>query len=125
MSALLQWSLAVLAVIGAFLVAGVSGALATEMLGFWHLPGAGFLAALAVVVTAYLAAPRRRTLFSCAAFLIGAIAAWILLEPSSYPDSQRYGELAYQPTHLPVVATCIGGIIGLAIIGILRLRPRA
>ena len=125
MSALMHWSLAVLAVLGAFFVAGITGSLATDMLGFWHIPGAGFMAALAVVLTAYVAAPRRKTLFSCGAFVVGAIAAWLLLEPSSYPESQRYGDLAYQPTHLPVVATYIGGVIGLALIGILRLRPGA
>jgi hypothetical protein len=125
MSALMQWSLAVLAVLGAFFVAGITGSLATDTLGFWHIPGAGFLAALAVVITAYLAAPRHKTLFSCGVFVVGAIAAWLLLEPSWYPESQRYGELAYQPTHLPVFATYIGGIIGLAIVGIPRLRPGA
>lgn len=125
MSTLMQWSLAVLAVLGAFFVAGITGSLATDMLGLWHIPGAGFFAALAVVVTAYLAAPKRKVLFSCTAFVLGSIAAWLLLEPSSYPESQRYGELAYQPTHLPVAATYLGGIIGLAIAGILRLRPGA
>lgn len=125
MSTLMQWSLAVLAVLGAFFVAGIAGSIAADILGFWHIPGAGFFAATAVVVTAYLAAPRRKALFSCAAFALGASAAWILLEPSFYPESQRYGDLAYQPTHLPIVATYIGGIIGLAIVGILRRRPGA
>jgi len=125
MSALMQWSLAVLAVVGAFFLAGITGSLATDVLGFWNIPGAGFLAALAVVVAAYLAAPRRNALFACGTFVVGAIAAWVLLEPSSYPDSQHYGDIAYQPTHLPVVTTYVGGIIGLAIVGILRLRSSA
>jgi hypothetical protein len=120
-----QWSLAILAVVGAFFIAGVSGSLATDALGFWHLPGAGFCAAFAVVVTTYFAAPSHKIPFSSGAFVVGAIAAWVLLEPSSYPEMQRYGDLAYQPTHLPVVATYIGGIVGLALIGILRLRPGA
>lgn len=125
MFALKQWTLAVLAVLGAFFIAGIAGSLATDAMGFWHLPGAGFFAALAVVVTTYFAAPSRKVLFSGGAFVVGAIAAWALLEPSSYPETQRYGELAYQPTHLPALATYIGGIIGLAIVGILRLRPGA
>lgn len=125
MSALKQWTLAILAVLGAFFVAGIAGSFATDILGFWHLPGAGFFAALAVVVTTYFAAPSRKFLFSCGAFAVGAIAAWVLLEPSSYPETSRYGGLAYQPTHLPVAATYIGGIIGLAVVGVLRLRPGA
>jgi hypothetical protein len=125
MSALKHWTLAVLAVLGAFFVAGIAGSFATDILGFWHLPGAGFSAALAVVITTYFAAPDRKLLFSCGAFAVGAIVAWLLLEPSSYPETERYGALAYQPTHLPVIATYIGGIIGLAIVGALRLRPGA
>jgi hypothetical protein len=125
MSALKQWILTVLAVLGAFFVAGIAGSFATDMFGFWHLPGAGFFAALAVVVTTYIAAPSHKFLVTCSAFAVGAIAAWILLEPSSYPETERYEALAYQSTHLPVIATYIGGIVGLAVVGTLRLRPGA
>jgi len=125
MSALKQWTLSIFAVLGAFFVAGIAGSLATDLLGFWPLPGAGFSAALAVVVTTYFAVPSRRILFSWGVFVVGAIAAWVLLEPSFYPETRRYGALAYQATHLPVIATYVGGVIGLALVGILRLRPRA
>ncbi len=125
MSAFKQWILAVLAVLGAFFVSGIAGSIATDILGFWHIPGAGFFAALAVVVTTYFAAPSRKLLFCFGVFAVGAIAAWVVLEPSWYPDTRRYGTLAYEPTHLPVIATYIGGIIGLAIVGALRLRPGA
>ncbi|MFL6587833.1 MAG: hypothetical protein ACJ8GV_13245 [Luteimonas sp.] len=125
MPAIKQWGLAVLAVLGAFFVAGVAGSVASDLLGLWHLPGAGFVAAFAVVVTTYVAAPDRKVLLSCATFIVGAIAAWILLEPSWYPDTKRYGSLAYKDTHLPVIATYFGGLIGLAVVGILRTRTGA
>ena len=115
-----HWFLAALAVLGAFLVAGIAGSAATGALGFWHLPGAGFSAALAVVLSAYLALPSRRFFYACCAFAIGAILAWMLLEPSWYPES--YGASAYQPTHLPVIATYLGGLVGLAIAGVLSVR---
>ena len=115
-----RWILAALAVLGAFLAAGIAGSAATGALGFWHLPGAGFSAALAVVLSSYFAPPSRRFVCACCAFAIGAILAWMLLEPSWYPE--RYGALAYQPTHLPVIATYLGGLVGLAIAGVLSLR---
>src|SRR5258705_518331 len=70
MSVLKQWTLAMLAVLGAFFVAGISGSIATDALGFWHLPGAGFLAALAAVVTTYFAAPSQKILFSGGVFVV-------------------------------------------------------
>ncbi len=114
-----HWILAALAVLGAFLIAGIAGSAATKALGFWHLPGAGFSAALAVVLSAYFSVPSRRFLCACCAFAIGAAVAWMLLEPSWYPES--YGALAYQPTHLPVIATYLGGVAGLVIAGVLSL----
>ena len=111
--------------LGAFLVAGIAGSAATEAVGFWHLPGAGFSAALAVVLSSYFAVPSRRFLCACCAFAIGAVVAWMLLEPSWYPES--YGARAYQPTHLPLIATYLGGVVGLAAAGVLSLRsgPRS
>lgn len=110
----LRWGLAFLAVLGGFFAAGVLGALATEFAGFWHLPGAGFSAAFAVVVVAYLAAPSHKRLASTVALVLGAAVAWVLLEPSFYPES--YGERgAYEPTHLPVIATYAGALLGLLV----------
>ena len=57
-----------------------------------------------------------------AALVAGALLAWLVLEPSFYPDMERYGALAYQPTHLPVIATYSGGIVGLLVAGAFRLR---
>lgn len=111
---ILKWILAVLAVLGGLLVAGIAGGLAAEAFGFWELPGAGFSAALAVVVVAYLAAPSHKLLSAVAALAAGAVAAWLILDPSYYPES--YGERgAYQLTHLPIVLTYAGGIVGLVV----------
>ena len=111
---LLRWALALLAVLGGFFLAGISGSIAADLAGFWHLLGAGFSAAVAVVVVAYLAAPNHKMLSSIIALLLGAAAAWFVLEPSFYPES--YGERgAYQPTHLPIIVTYLGGVLGLVI----------
>ena len=125
MPALKQWTIALLAVAGAFVIAGVTGSMIADLLGFWHLPGAGFAAALAVVATMYVAAPSYKLQLSCLALVVGGIAAWILLEPSWFPETRRYGALAYQPTHLPLIATCSGGIVGLLLTGFLRARSSA
>lgn len=115
----LKWTLALLAVLGGFIVAGTLGSIATDLAGFWHLPGAGFSAAFAVVVVAYIAAPSHKLLCATVALLLGAIAARLVLEPSWYPES--YGERgAYQPTHLPIIATYAGGLLGLIVAAVLR-----
>ena len=120
-----RWFLAFLAVAGAFLIAGVTGSIVTDLAGLWHLPGAGFSAALAVVVTTYVAAPSRKFQASCLALVVGALAAWFLLDSSWYPDTDRYDGLAYQTTHLPFIATFSGGLLGLLFVALLRARPRA
>ena len=120
-----RWSLAFFAVAGAFFIAGVAGAIVSDVAGFWYRPGAGFAAALAVVVTTYVSAPTRKFQLSCIALAVGAITAWLILEPSWYPDSERYHPLAYQPTHLPFIATFAGGVLGLLLVAVLRSRTRA
>lgn len=111
---ILRWMLAFLAAAGAFAIAGIAGALLSEFVGLWSSPGAGFAAAFAVVVTAYASAPKHQLGAATATFFAGAVAAWIVLEPSFYPES--YGSPgAYQPTHLPLVATYTGGLLGLAV----------
>jgi len=108
----LRWALALLAVFGGFMAAGILGGLVTDFAGLWHLPGAGFSAAFSVVVVAYLAAPSHRFRTATVALILGAVIAWLLLEPSFYPES--YGERgAYQRTHLPILATYFGGLLGL------------
>ena len=125
MSQMKEWSLASLAIFGAFFIAGLTGSFITDYLGLWHLPGAGFAAALAVVLTTYFASPSHKFRSSCIALLVGAVVAWIFIEPSWYPDTRRYGDLAYQPTHLPFVATLTGGILGLLVAFLLRSRTAA
>ena len=125
MSALKPWIFAFLAVAGAFFLAGFMGSLVTDILGFWHIPGAGFAAAFVVVVTTFFASPTRKFQLSCLALVVGGITAWIILEPSWYPEMERYGSLAYQPTHLPFIATLIGGILGLLFVFFLRSRHSA
>lgn len=114
---LLKWVLAVLAVVGGFTASGIAGSIATDALGFWSLPGAGCCAAFTVVVVAYISAPDSKFFAACTALVLGAIAAWLIVEPSWYPES--YGERgAYQPTHLPLITTYIGGIAGLIVVAV-------
>ena len=113
----LRWLVAVLAIIGGFFISGIVGSLVTDALGFWSLPGAGFSAAVAVVVVTYMAAPHSKFVAACIALLVGAIVAWLTVEPYFFPESYQDGR-AYQPTHLPIAATYIGGILGLLAVAI-------
>jgi len=115
----LKWTMAFLAVAGAFLIAGIAGGLAADSLGFWSTLGAGFAAAFAVVLVAYFSAPAHKLSVAIAAFVVGAIVAWSLLEPSFYPESYRERG-AYQLTHLPVLATYLGGLLGLLVSACIR-----
>ncbi|WP_372356181.1 hypothetical protein ACCP99_11785 [Xanthomonas sp. NCPPB 3443] len=108
----LRWLLLLPILLGGFLIAGVLGSLSTAVVGVWHLPGAGFSAALAVVILAYVAAPAVKLQTALCALLLGGGVAWWLLEPSFYPESYR-DRGAYMPTHLPLLATCLGGLLGL------------
>ena len=117
-----RWVIAVLAVAGAFLVGGIGGAVASGAAGVWYMLGAGFLAALSVVSVAYIAAPAGKLQFSALCFALGVVSAWILVGNEYYPES--YGERAYQPTLLPFAATCIGGMLGLVIVGIFDVWKR-
>jgi hypothetical protein len=121
-SATREWIVGAFAVCGAFFIAGLGGSIASDMLGFWHLPGSGFSAALAVVLCTYFAAPSHKFTCACLALAAGAAVAWRLLEPSWYPEN--YNDLGYQPTHLPVLATYIGGAIGLLVAGLLAYRAK-
>jgi hypothetical protein len=118
-----RWALAVALVLVAFIVAGVSGAFLAQVLGLWSYPVAGPIAASAVVLAAYFSAPTRKLLAALVALLAGAIAAWFILEPSWYPEN--YGSpRAYQLTHLPLVATYLGGIASLLFVALLRGKAR-
>jgi len=112
---------------GSFLAGGAAGGFAASSLHLWLHPVAGFCAAATVVIVGYLAAPAYKLQAGCVVFAVGAVAAWAILEPSWLPES--YGDRAYQPTHLPVMATYCGGVLGLlvaALLGKVRggLKPR-
>ena len=117
----LRWALALLGILVSLVIAGLLGGLTAELVGLWHLLGVGFGAAFAVVVVAYLAAPNHRICAAVVALALGAIAAWLLLEPSFYPES--YGAArAYEPTHLPIAVTYVGGLLGLLVATLIRRR---
>jgi len=116
------WPIAICAVAGAFLIGGIGGSFASIILGLWGLPGAGFLAAFSVVCVAYLTAPRSKLAFSIACFVFGAFAAWVLVGTAWYPES--YGEKAYEPTSLPLAATCGGGVLGLVAVVVFDVREQ-
>src|SRR5690606_41351393 len=96
MSQLRDWFLAPIAIIGAFLFAGLAGSFVGNKSGIWHLPVAGFCAAFAVVVTAYFAWPRHKFKASSLALLIGACVTWILISAYWSPPTVRYSALARQ-----------------------------
>lgn len=108
-----RWVLAAFAVFGAFIACSFGGAVVASLVGLWDLPVAGFFAAFAVVAVTYLAAPARGRELAGVVFLAGCAAAWWLLEPSFYPES--YASRAYQPTHLPFLASLAGGAVALAV----------
>lgn len=103
-----KWSIAVFAVIGAFFSFGIFGAGVASLLGVWETPVAGFFAAFGVVVVTYISVPSRSRISAATVFLVGCAVAWTVLEPSSYPE--LYERKAYQPTHLPLVITLLGGV---------------
>ena len=116
---ILRWALTLLAVFCSFVIAGIFGGIAAGLSGLCSLPGAGFSAAFSVVVVAYLSAPNHRFRTATVALILGVVVAWLLLEPSFYPES--YGEReAYQLTHLPVVATYLGGLLGLLVSALIQ-----
>lgn len=115
-----KWFIALLAVAGAFLISGVLGSFLADFLWSWSLLGAGFAAAFSVVCVAYLAAPDHKFIFSVVTFVVGVVVAWLFLEPSSYPES--HATMAYQPTHLPLVITYIGGVLGLFVVALVNRR---
>jgi hypothetical protein len=120
---LMKWSMALLAILGGFFTAGIVGGMTASLAGFWDMPGAGFSAAFAVVLVTYWAAPSRKPLSSALVFCAGALVAWFLLEPSFYPEyPARYREVAYERTRLPLLATWLGGVLGLAVVLGIRRR---
>ena len=119
-----SWALALLAVAGAFFIAGLLGGLAAVVAGLWETPAAGFAAAFAVVAVTYWAAPSHKLASSAVALLLGAAVAWPLLKDTYYPE--RYPqELAYQRSYLPLASTYFGGLLAFACVGLLPRARRA
>lgn len=117
----LRWIFTVAVVLLSFVLAGFFGGLVSHLTGLWLLPCVGFCVAFAVIVVASLAAPAYKPRSALITLAVGAIAAWMVLEPSFYPTS--YGpERAYQPTHLPIVATYLGGLLGFVVGALLSRR---
>ena len=114
-----RWFICALATFGTFFLSGIGSWLVGGALGIWEQPLAGFLTALSVVCTAFYFAPQHKLATATFVLLIGASAAWNILEPSSYPESSA---LAYQPTHIPIIITYVGGLIGWAISWVLSRR---
>ena len=110
-----QWYFAACVVIASFAVAGFTGTLIAISLRTWVTPVAGFLAAFAVVVSAYLSAPHHKLTSAVATFIAGAILAWFFLRHSVYPESYGKG-FAYAPTVLPLVVTYAGGLLGCLVV---------
>ncbi len=104
-----RWALLAPVVGAALVAAGVLGSLLGAALGVWDTPWIGALCAATVVSVSCAVAPARRRLVASVALLMGAALAWRLLRPPSfYPES--YGELAYQPTYVPILATYAAGL---------------
>jgi len=108
-----QWIVAIFSVFGAFFLCGIGGSLIASIFGIWETPVAGFFAAFSVVAMAYLAMPSHKKEVAIGTFIIGCFLAWIILEPSHYPES--YELRAYQATHLPLLITAAGGLVALII----------
>lgn len=117
-----KWFIALLAVAGAFLISGLIGSFVADFLWAWSLLGAGFFAAFSLVCVAYLAAPDHKLIFSVMNFVLGAVVSWLFLEPSWYPES--HATMAYHPTHLPLVITYLGGVLGLLFVALLNRRAK-
>ena len=110
MSHALRWTVLVPATATAFVAAGVVGSVLGSVLGVWGEPLIGALAAGVFVAVPFWIAPSQRRLVATAALAVGAALAWRLVgPPSSYPEG--YGDLAYQPTYLPIVATYVAGAV--------------
>ncbi|WP_188981958.1 hypothetical protein [Pseudomonas matsuisoli] len=115
----MKWTLALPAILLGLVIAGEIGVGSASTLGLWNLPVAGFSAAFAVVVVAYLASPSHKRTATVVAFTCGAIAAWMLLEPAFLPENYGAGR-AYQPTHLPIIFTYAGGLLGCLVALLIR-----
>src|SRR5690349_17459585 len=86
----------------------LSGLVSWTILGSvldWPTPTVGFVAAVAVVVTAYACAPSHRLAAAAVSFTLGAAAAYVLLRHASFPENHSR---AYEHTFIPLWVTLSG-----------------
>ncbi len=98
----------------AFIVAAFLSLRVTEYLSLWGEPIAGFVSALTVVLVGYVLSPQHKIIVAALWLLVGAIAAWMLLANSHYPENFGVA-YAYHPTYIPLALTYLGGALGLFI----------
>jgi hypothetical protein len=107
----LRWFCLPPALFAIFLFLGLALAFLNSFLRLWFEPAAGFILALVWVLSAHLIAPDRKPIASAMAFGIGTMLAWQFIGDSWYPENHPK---AYQPTHLPIMVTIAGGVLGFA-----------
>lgn len=73
----------------------------------------GAAAAFVCVVAASMTAPSAKRLTALLVLAIGAVAAWLLLNPWFFPESHPR---AYQLSYLPLTGTYVGGFLGLVVV---------
>jgi hypothetical protein len=69
-------------------------------------------AAIAFVVVGAMMAPRYRMIVALALYGAGAYVAWVILDTWFFPESHPR---AYQISHVPLLLTLLGGLIGVFI----------
>jgi len=94
-------------VIISFVVSAIVAGLLADFFGVWKKPVIGSVAAFCVVISGYVTAPSHKQIASVVWLIVGAIAAWVLSENSSYPEDQ--------PTLIPLFVTYSSGLVALLI----------
>lgn len=117
---LAPWFRAPFKAVSAFLAFGLFGGLVSSLLGIWALPVAGFCAAFGFVLGAFVSVPRLNLSFAFLSLVCGSLLAWWLLRNSYWPES--HPTLAYQPTLVPLWCTLGGGVAGLLLAIIAKLK---
>ena len=109
----MRWLMLPPAVTAAFIGAGVVGVLTAALANVWEEAVTGFLCAVAVVMSAYILAPKFKLATATAAFLVGAIVAWNLVSPPSpRPEfSENTGITLGIPTYQSILVTYVGGTL--------------
>jgi hypothetical protein len=107
-----NWIISIFSVFGAWGLCGLGGAIIAQWFPSSQFSIEGFFAAFGVVSIAYLSAPNYKKLYSVIWFIVGAVAAYILL----YPVNSRTDSV------IPLVSTISGGLVVLVIILMPQLR---